>query len=43
MLARYDWLQVHAAGFNVPLGNANFLKEEYHFCTMMPRRVAVCP
>jgi hypothetical protein len=35
--------QIHAAGFNVPLGNANFLKEEYHYCTMMPGRVDVCP
>jgi len=34
---------IHAAGFNVPLGNANFLKEEYHYCTMMPEKVESCP
>lgn len=34
---------VYAAGFNVPLGNSNFLKEQYHYCQMMPTRTMYCP
>ena len=38
-----DCTQIHAAGMNVPLGNANFLLEQYHYCTLMPGRVEACP
>jgi hypothetical protein len=34
---------VHAYGLIVPLGNSNFLAEQYRYCKLMPERVDVCP
>lgn len=34
---------VQAYGLTVPLGNSNFLMEQYRHCKLYPHRVDVCP